>query len=233
MKKLHHLFGAALVVFALLLVQGCSGTSSLRQASNTFFEAFNHLCEADSLELSGTIEAQGMQADYIYKASANPQQASFVADLPAGQKASFYLKDGKTYLNYMGEKSSSTAERIGISKEASLRLPNPFLDIPESERASLFDSVKTDKNTYTFTINTNQLSKFLDSYGAVKIDQATLMATIEKEQIQDLDLSVSGTFDLVNSSTPLKLHLSMKTDNIDQPITIDFPADLAAWPKGE
>lgn len=217
---------------ASLLFAGCSRDSSLKKASVTFFEAFNHLCEADTLSLQGQIALLGIDADFSLLLDSPEQQAALTGSTNQGHIA-FYLRDGRTYLDYLGTKSASLASNVGIKSDTPLRLPNPFLELDQTARNKVFDSVKMDGDSYAFVMNRSIVSSFLDSYGAVDVDSATLDTVIHDGQIESLQLDVSGTYDIGSAKAPLDLTLDVDDILIDQTVTIDFPADLDSWSSGD
>lgn len=225
MKKLPYLIPVLSVSF---LLGGCGQDSKLRQASNTFFEAFNHLCEADTLSMDGHADLLGIDADFTFALDSSDQQAALVADAK-GQPIEFYIRNGKTYLNYLGTKSSSLAANLGIEKNTPLHLPNPFLELDGGQRAALFDKVQIDGDRYIFTLNRQKLAAFLDDYGAVDVQSASLETSIVNGQFESLRLEIDGTYDIDIASTPLDATLTFDDILVDQLVSIDFPSDLNSW----
>lgn len=210
---------------------GCSGSADVKTASNEFFEAFNHLCEADSLKAEGELDTMGLAGDFSAAFTSDPSGLSFIYTPDGAQPISFYIRDGRTYLDFMGTKSSSEAENIGIAKDQAFHIPNLFLDLSREDREKLFDQVKVDQDTYTFRFNTGELEKMLDGYGAVKVDRGQLKATLVDGQLEAMTIDVEGQFDVGTAQTDLDLYLEANFSDIDQPITIDYPVDLASWPS--
>lgn len=232
---LHHSRSALLCTCILggsLTFAGCSKPSTdVRSAADLFFSSYNHLCEADTLDVSGTVDVAGLSGDYKAQMVAKPAELALQFENDAdGLQIAFYIKDGKTYLNYMGTKSSSVAANIGIEEDTELHLPNPFLEISRSDREKLFDSVKVSNDTYTFTLNRSETEKFLDSYGAVEVNKAILEATIENETLRSMSIEVDGIYSVDKTGSPLSLKASMNVDAADTPVTVEFPDDLTSWP---
>lgn len=213
----------------LLTLAGCGQNSSLKQASSTFFRAFNKVSSADSLDLAGDLGALGIAGDFQWKSNSDPQQAALQIDTEEGTY-SFYLNEGKTYLDALGTKSSSLAENIGIDADTRLRLPNPFLDMDETERDALFDSVKIEEDTYTFQINPDKLAAFFDSYGAVYVSSASLQCEIVDGEMKTFVFDMQGTYDIDIAQADTPIHIAVDILSADDPVDITFPNDLNTWP---
>lgn len=82
----------------------------------------------------------------------------------------------------MGTKTQSTVDKIGLKKNSKLNTYNPFLDLTDDQLCKLFDSSKKENDTYTFKVNTSKLATLLDNMGSVKLDHATLVATIKTKK---------------------------------------------------
>lgn len=220
------------VLACSMLLGGCSGQKAdTAKAADLFFASFNHLCEADTLKGHGTLTAMSSTLPLEFALISSPAQAELLWGESGNPAAAFYLRDGSTYLNYMGTKSSSKAVNLGINPDEPLHLPNPFLEIPREDREKLFDSVKVDGNAYSFVINPSEMAKFLDSYGAVKVQNASLDTVIENEMISSLSLKIEGTYSVDTASTPLNLAADLTIDEAGDPIEIVWPDDLSSWPQ--
>lgn len=212
---------------SLLLAGGCSQDTKAADAANKFFEAYNHLCEEDGIEANGKIELLGQSAEYTAAFTSEPQQLAISAFLNDGQAVGFYIKDGKTYLDFLGTKSSSEANKIGIDPNEPFHLPNPFLELSKEERANLFENVQVSEDTYTFTIKNSEMDKFLDNYGAAKVNSAKLQATIKEGKITWMSIDVQGRYDIVSDSADLSLAANATITQTGKNVLVDYPADLS------
>lgn len=245
MKKCYSFFLGS--TMSLLFLSGCQQVPqpdlTLQNATNTFFESFNHLCEADSLQVKGSAQTPTLSAQFTAAFTSQPQELAFDAFFSDSHDIGFYIEDGKTYLNYMGTKSSSEASKIGISPTEDFHLPNPFLELTREERQEFFSAVEihesevdaTTATTYTFTINPSEANKLLDSYGAVKTDQAKLQATIVKGEITGIILEFSGSYDIGTQQTNLFVSAQAEVLKMNEEVDVHFPANLhdGTWDAGE
>lgn len=227
------LFCAAILCGSSLL-GGCSkqpqNRAELEQAANLFFESVNHLFESDAMAFEGEFTMMGSDLPYQAAIITDPAQISLSAGWDADNPLiAFYLKDGKTYLNSMGTKTSSVAENIGLPSNGKLTLTNPFNELSRQDRLALFDAVSVNGNTYTFTVNPNELAKFLDSYGAVTIEKATLTAGIEDTILSDVSIDLKGTYAVDKASTALDFNGSLHVTELGDKVQIVFPDDLASY----
>lgn len=221
---------AAALAFSFAFAGCSSNEQSVKDAANLFFESFNHLCEADTLKVSGTLDLIGTQSQISAQMISSPAQLALSLGQPNAEPLiDFYLRDGRTYLNAMGTKTASVAENIGISKDQKLHLPNPFLELSREERAKLFDSVKVKDDVYTFVINNREAEKFLDYYGAAKVNKATLVTTIHDDVINTLSIDIDGTYEIDTASSDLDLKADLVIEQVGGKMTIDFPADLDTY----
>lgn len=217
------------------LAAGCSNSNAdqKKEAVNLFFESWNRLCEADSLKAHGDMNLLRVDLDFNAAYQSQPAELAFLGKgSVAGQSvdADFYIRDGHTYLNYAGTKSSSLAANLGINEEDGFHMPNPFLELSRSERENLFESVKVEGNEYTFVLKPSEVAKFLDSYGAVDVDKTVLEVEIENKTIRELSIDLKGTYDIDVASTPLTFQADIEIDQVGGTVQIDFPSDLASWP---
>ena len=126
----------------------------------------------------------------------------------------------------MGTKTQSTVDKIGLKKNSKLNAYNPFLDLTDDELCELFDSSKKENDTYTFKINTSKLATLLDNMGSVKLDNATLEATIKKISHMILSFTGKQTVDEASADIDISIELSIKKLN-----KINFPNDLDSYTK--
>lgn len=230
--KIKPALGAGLCLF---LLGGCtSNKDNLETAADTLFSAYNHLCEASSLSAKGSVDAQGIFATYTAAFTSSPQQLAINAKLGQGETkpVDFYIKDGKTYLNYMGTKSSSLSQNIGINPEDGFHLTNPFLELDREKRADLFESVEVKENTYTFVVKNSTAEDVLDDLGAADVKKCILKATIEDDQIKNLYFQLDGALDTGSSAMDVALEATAEILSVDQPVDIQFPSDLDSWTAG-
>lgn len=229
MNLKHKLISCTLSLASLSLLAGCQTNSSKAAAVDAFFTAYNKLCEASSLKAEGTIDFSGLEADYTAAYTSTPQALAITATSAGLPFASFYIRDDKTYLNYLGTKSSSIASNIGITEDQEFHLPNPFLELSRSEREDLFESANTKGDLYTFTFNPSKLNPLLDSYGALAIERGTLEAEIVANELRSIDLDLHGRYDIESASADFDLDATMQIVAVGENVTISFPDDLNTW----
>ena len=230
MKKILTLI---ITCFLSLSLSGCSNSKN-NEDILAFFNALDNTLNLKSAQISGTLDMKDskLNVDAQILQKEDLQVASNIG-LVAGKNVqnnflNFYIKDGKTYLNSMGTKTQSTVDKIGLKKNSKLNAYNPFLDLTDDELCELFDSSKKENDTYTFKVNTSKLATLLDSMGSVKLDNATLDATIKNRKISHMILSFTGkqTVDEASADIDISIELSIKKLN-----KINFPNDLDSYTK--
>ena len=219
--------------FLSLSLAGCSSSKN-NDDILTFFDALGNTLNLKSAQISGTLDMKDskMNIDAQILQKEDLQVATSIG-LVAGDHVknnflNFYIKDGKTYLNSMGTKTQGTVDKIGIKKNLKLNTYNPFLDLTNDQFCELFDSSKKENDTYTFKINTSKLATLLDNMGSIKLDDATLEATIKNKKISHMILSFTGkqTVDKASADIDISIELSIKKLN-----KINFPNDLDSYIK--
>lgn len=219
--------------FLSLSLAGCSSSKN-NDDILTFFDALGNTLNLKSAQISGTldmkdskmnIDAQILQKEDLLVATSIGLVAG---DHVKNNFLNFYIKDGKTYLNSMGTKTQSTVDKIGLKKNSKLNTYNPFLDLTNDQLCELFDSSKKENDTYTFKINTSKLATLLDNMGSIKLDDATLEATIKNKKISHMILSFTGkqTVNKASADIDISIELSIKKLN-----KINFPNDLDSYIK--
>ena len=217
-----------LTCFLTLSLAGCSSKKNDDDIL-TFFDALDNTLNLKSAQINGSltmkdsklnIDAQILQKDDL--------QVSSSIGLVAGKNVqndflNFYIKDGKTYLNSMGTKTQSTVDKIGLKQNSKLNTYNPFLDLTDDELCELFDSSKKENDTYTFKVNTSKLATLLDNMGSVKLDNATLEATIKNEKISHMILNFTGTQTVDDASADIDVSIELGIKKLNK---INFPNDL-------
>lgn len=206
----------------------------------TFFDALHQTFQADSAHIDATIQMDQddpstLHAD-IYFDQTNDLELAITTDLSASGKTendflNFYIKDGKTYLDSMGVKTQSVVEKIGLKKNSKLTNLDPFLDMTDEELEKMFTSSRKNGNTYSFEIDKNALSSVLDSYGSVKIDQATVDAVIENNIISQLKLNAHMSQSLNDQAVDTSLTITIKVNEYDSLSSVPFPSDLDSYQK--
>ena len=216
--------------FLSLSLAGCSNSKN-NDDILTFFDALGNTLNLKSAQISGTLDMKDskMNIDAQILQKEDLQVATSIG-LVAGDhvKNNFYIKDGKTYLNSMGTKTQSTVDKIGLKKNSKLNTYNPFLDLTDDQLCELFDSSKKENDTYTFKVNTSKLATLLDNMGSIKLEDATLEATIKSKKISHMILSFTGkqTVDKASADIDISIELSIKKLN-----KINFPNDLDSYTK--
>lgn len=230
MKKI---FTLILTCFLSLSLSGCSSSKN-NEDILTFFNALDNTLNLKSAQISGTLDMKDskLNIDAQILQKEDLQIASTIGLVAGGNVQNnflnFYIKDGKTYLNSMGTKTQSTVDKIGLKTNSKLNTYNPFLDLTDDQLCELFDSSKKENDTYTFKVNTSKLATLLDNMGSIKLDNATLEATIKNKNISHLVLSFTGkqTVDDASANIDVSIELSIKKLN-----KINFPNDLDSYTK--
>ena len=219
--------------FLSLSLAGCSSSKN-NDDILTFFDALGNTLNLKSAKISGTLDMKDSKMDIDAQILQKEDlQVATSIGLVAGDHVknnflNFYIKDGKTYLNSMGTKTQSTVDKIGLKKNSKLNTYNPFLDLTNDQLCELFDSSKKENDTYTFKINTSKLATLLDNMGSIKLDDATLEATIKNKKISHMILSFTGkqTVNKASADIDISIELSIKKLN-----KINFPNDLDSYIK--
>lgn len=230
MKKI---FTLILTCFLSLSLSGCSSSKN-NEDILTFFNALDNTLNLKSAQISCTLDMKDskLNIDAQILQKEDLQIASTIGLVAGGNVQNnflnFYIKDGKTYLNSMGTKTQSTVDKIGLKTNSKLNTYNPFLDLTDDQLCELFDSSKKENDTYTFKVNTSKLATLLDNMGSIKLDNATLEATIKNKNISHLVLSFTGkqTVDDASANIDVSVELSIKKLN-----KINFPNDLDSYTK--
>lgn len=230
MKKI---FTLILTCFLSLSLSGCPSSKN-NEDILTFFNALDNTLNLKSAQISGTLDMKDskLNIDAQILQKEDLQIASTIGLVAGGNVQNnflnFYIKDGKTYLNSMGTKTQSTVDKIGLKTNSKLNTYNPFLDLTDDQLCELFDSSKKENDTYTFKVNTSKLATLLDNMGSIKLDNATLEATIKNKNISHLVLSFTGkqTVDDASANIDVSIELSIKKLN-----KINFPNDLDSYTK--
>lgn len=220
----------------------CSQADNVQDASVTFFDALHKTLSVDSVKIEGKVEADlGLTTSVDYELWLDQKESLQLAitsqldvmGVGAGDFIDFYIKDGKTYLDTQGTKSSSTVEKIGLKKDGRLEVWDPFLSLTDKEKAEIFKSAKVNGDEYTFELDPNKLSTYLDEMGGADISEAKLKATINDGYITSLNLDVSGTQNIEDKSQDFKIGLEAKASDFNKSMDIPFPDDLDSWPGAD
>lgn len=229
------------LLFIFGMVLSLTGCQSRKNDDDilTFFNAFDHTLEADSCELNGSLNIKtNNNSTMRVKAQLNQKKQIELA-LQVGLESNgneandyldFYIKDGKTYLKNLDTKSQSVATNIGIKKNSKLSAYNPFLDFSDKELTDFFTTSEKNGNTYSYTINNDSLSKALDSYGTVDINEATLKATIKKNVIRHLELYAKGKQTIDDQTDAFEITIKLNLSKYNKLTTVTFPDDLDSYP---
>lgn len=228
MKKYLRLFLVLIMTVSLL---GCN-RSEKTQDTDTFFTAFNHLLEAGTLQLDGNYAFNEAAGTFQFYLDQKGQLALMLDITPeAGRPIQFFIRDGRTYLNYMGTKTQSVVQNIGLSADSKLSVYNPFLNLNRGERAELFDSITRNGDTYEFAINKNKLQALLDAYGSISLDKADMTAKLPEGELKELSLTISGAVNMGSEPLPVALDLQIRTESLNQPVDIPWPEDLDQYAR--
>ncbi len=220
-----------LVFCTAICLAGCSKDQKTKD-TDTFFTALNHLFEAQTLQLDGNVAFNDTAGTFGFWLDQKGRLSLALEIEPEGAKSiAFYIRDGKTYLNYMGTKTQSIVQNIGLKDDSKLSLYNPFLNLNRSERAALFDSISRNGNEYTFVINRNKLQALLDSYGSLSLDKAEMSAVIEEGELKELTLEVSGAINITGDPATVALDTQIHTEAMNESITIPYPDDLEQYAR--
>lgn len=204
----------------------------------TFFDALDKTLQIDSGHIDGklTIETDSpasMNFDLYLDQTDKIQLALNVtgeSDSVKNQEiAQFYIKDGKTYLNYLGTTSQSVAENIGIDSDEKLSVSNPFLSYSDDELKEIFTSSKKNGDTYTFKIDKDKLESFLDAYGSMTIDSANIETTIQDGYFSTFKLTVKGFQTINDEKANIDVTINCTFEEINSLDSITFPDNLDTY----
>ena len=206
--------------FLSLSLAGCSSSKN-NDDILTFFDALGNTLNLKSAQISGTLDMKDSKMNI-------DAQILQKEDLQVATSIGLVAGDHVKNLNSMGTKTQSTVDKIGLKKNSKLNTYNPFLDLTNDQLCELFDSSKKENDTYTFKINTSKLATLLDNMGSIKLDDATLEATIKNKKISHMILSFTGkqTVNKASADIDISIELSIKKLN-----KINFPNDLDSYIK--
>lgn len=224
------------LLLLICLLTGCKSNDT--QSVLTFFDCLNNTLQVDSGQFD--IELIMNNEEGTSKINTNIQfdqtktlELAANIDLEANDNsmddfASFYIKNGNTYLNYMGVTSQSTLKNLGINNNDKLNVYNPFLSFTDQELIDMFTKVKIEDNTYILEADKSKVSTLLDSYGTISIDTCDITATLEDDHIKTMDLVIKGDQTIQDQGAIIDLTIHIETNDLDD-IQIDFPDDLASY----
>lgn len=220
-----------LVFCTALCFAGCSKDQKTKD-TDTFFTALNHVFEAQTLQLDGNAAFNEASGTFGFWLDQKGKLSLALEIEPEGAKPiAFYIRDGKTYLNYMGTKTQSIVQNIGLKDDSKLSVYNPFLDLNRKERAALFDSISKNGNEYKFVINKTKLQTLLDSFGSLSLDKAEMSAVIENGELRELTLEFTGAIMMTDEPAAVALDAQIYTEAMNETITIPYPADLDQYAR--
>lgn len=226
MKKL---LCAFLLFFVAIASVGCAQSEKTKD-TDTFFTALNHMLEADSIEINGEGSINTMSSSFqFFLNQRNKLGLAFNIEPTGASPIAFYIKDGKTYLNYMGATSQSVVENIGLKPNEKFSLYNPFLNFTREEREQMFTNIQKSGDDYTFSINTLKLQQLLDEYGSITVEDAVLKTTISNQEIQKLSLQLKGLFSMSSISFPVTVNIQLTISSMNQDVSIPYPNNLEAY----
>ena len=234
MKKILTRILCLCMIFALA---GCSSSKN-KDDIITVFDALDTTLNAKSGKITGSIDYTTTTSQKINYALEIIQDGNLQVKADLGLEAGgntlddymhFYIKDGKTYLNYMGTKSQSIASNIGIDVTSNLSVYNPFLDLTDTELNSLFESSSKDGNTYTLVLDGEQLTTLLDSMGTLSISTAKVIATLKKDYISDLEIVIKGYQAYDETSYDVDIDITCTLEDYNSLSSIEFPSDLESY----
>lgn len=220
-------------------VSGCSQGSGTQDAAVTFFDALHKTMSAQSMVLEGEGEAQAGLSGKLKVHAVLDQRSDLQAAVTTTLTAygltldpflDFYIRDGHTYLNSQGTKSSSTLKALGLDENTKLSAWDPFLSLTDKEKAALFKSARVDGDTYSFEIDPTKVSTLLDSMGGADISTASVEAVIKDGYVTKLVLDIAGTQTMDDRSQDFKFKIDLKVKGLDQDVQMNWPDDLADWP---
>lgn len=233
MKKIISLFLSFCLIFTL---SGCK--SNNKEEALAFFDAFHETLNANSGYVHGRVQLKNETMSTLnFKFNfnqVNQIQLAFDLGLQSGkytqdQFISFYIKEGKTYLNFMGTKTQSLAEKIGIHPNDKLSVSDPFLNFSDEELVNFFTASSKNENTYSFEMNNKAISQLLDSLGTIDIDQAKMDCTIQNKMLSSLNLSIKGYQQIEKQSANIDIQIQCSFKNMNQLDSISFPNDLDTY----
>ncbi len=234
MKKI-----SALIVslFLILGLTACSKNED-KNASIQFFNALHNTMEAKSGRIAGSIlmdsdEPSEITLDLYYDQT-NDLELAITTGLEANGNTQpnfldFYIKDGKTYLNSLGTKTSSSVEKIGLAKDSKLGSMDPFLDLNDTQKKEWLTNAKVEGDTYSFDIDKTLLSNMLDSYGSVSIERAKLKAKIQNDRIDSLSIDIKAKQSINKNQIDTSIKVELQASEYGQLKEVPFPTDLNTY----
>lgn len=236
MKKI---FTCLIVCVLSLSLVGCSSSKNNDDILR-FFDAFHHTLDAKSANVSGSLNMKNNNNTSKIKVNASLiQEDKIQLALQLGLESNentandfidFFIKDGKTYLKNQGTTSQSVASKIGIEDGKRLSSIDPFLSYSDDELESFFTASSRKGNTYSFTIDPNQLSQLFDNLGSANVSEANLEATLSKKHITHLKLYAKGTMSVSSKKTnTFAFTLDVQIKDFNQVKEVTYPKDLNSY----
>lgn len=235
MKKI---FTCLIVCVLSLSLVGCSSSKNNDDILR-FFDAFHHTLDAKSANVSGSLNMKNNNTSKIKVNASLIQEDKIQLALQLGLESNentandfidFFIKDGKTYLKNQGTTSQSVASKIGIEDGKRLSSIDPFLSYSDDELESFFTASSRKGNTYSFTIDPNQLSQLFDNLGSANVSEANLEATLSKKHITHLKLYAKGTMSVSSKKTnTFAFTLDVQIKDFNQVKEVTYPKDLNSY----
>lgn len=231
-RRLFSLIFSLIIMVPAIIMTGCSGKPAQKAEIDRVFTAINHLTEAKTLEAKGSFDITAFGKGDITVWIDNENQFQMAIQADDSNDLGFYLKDGKTYLNYFGTKSQSVAENIDIDPDVPMDFYNPLLDMSAEERDEIFNAVSVSGDTYTLDINKHAMATVLDNFGGVGVKQASLAVTLDGDQVKKMVFKADVRSPLLPGNN-LKMFISLEVVSMNQPLDIPWPTDLDSYKTEE
>lgn len=213
-----------------LLFAGCAGQTDKKAAVDRLFKGIQHLTEAQSMEVQGSVATSEWQTPFVLSYETKPQLSMELTGQLGDAPYSFYIRDEKTYLDFNGTKSQSLLKNLtGEDGDNLDGLINPFLDLNSSQRMDLFESVTLEDDVYTYSFNKKGLSKLIDAYQTFEPSKARLEVEFDQEEIKSFALNIEGHVAMDSLSAEITLKIDADIDSLNQPVDIEYPEGMENW----
>ena len=233
MKKLYTLILTLIVSFSLT---ACAKPN--KEVALQFFDAFNTTLMADSGIFEGEfVSESNVDSTLQFQIQLNQKEELNVAarmDLIAdGNKQEhvidFYIRDGKTYLNALGTRSSSTLANLGMHKTDKLNVYNPLLSYTNDEILEYIDTATKEEDTYSIDLQTRKMEVLLDTFGSISLKKAHIEAKEKEGILKNITLTIEGVQTINNERANTLIEIRIRIQEYNQLDTVVFPDDLDTY----
>ena len=169
---------------SVILLSACSRPSA---SPAPFFRALQSFLDSDSLVMEGSLDWNGIRGNLLVAYAKEGPRLSF-----SMSSYSLYMEGNDVWILENGTVTTSDASAQGL-ENFRISSWNPFRSLDSQQREDLFSSVTLDRDTYTMTFKNSEISRLMDSYGAIQAKRATLVARLDGDVLENLEFTLEGS----------------------------------------